>query len=135
MLQHVLGSPKWRETPLCNKRSLRNGLILPQYIYFRDRLAQAVSRRPLTAEAWVGVQVNQYRICDVPSGTGTGFCSGSSVFPCHHHSIVFSILMYHLGDEQYSRWWPQFRDIGSSDQCDTTRAPTAISVWWKWQGK
>jgi hypothetical protein len=24
-----------------------------------------------------------------------------------------SILIYHLGEEQYVRWWPQFRDIVS----------------------
>jgi hypothetical protein len=22
-----------------------------------------------------------------------------------------SILVYHLGDEQQARWWPQFRDV------------------------
>jgi hypothetical protein len=25
-------------------------------------------------------------------------------------SKLFSMLMYHLGDEQQARWWPQFRD-------------------------
>jgi hypothetical protein len=23
----------------------------------------------------------------------------------------FSMLMYHQGDEQLARWWPQFRDV------------------------
>jgi hypothetical protein len=28
------------------------------------------------------------------------------------------MLIYHLGDEQYTRWWPQFRDIVSTLRYD-----------------
>jgi hypothetical protein len=44
-------------------------------------MAQAVSRRPLTAEARVRVRVNQCGICGGQSGTGTGFSPSSSVSP------------------------------------------------------
>ena len=45
-------------------------------------MAQAVSRRPLTAEARFG----PCGICGGQSGTGTGFSPSTSVFPCQFHS-------------------------------------------------
>jgi hypothetical protein len=53
-------------------------------------MAQVVSRRPLTAEARVHARVNPYGIYGGQSGTGTGFSSSSSVFPCQYlyHSTV-----------------------------------------------
>jgi hypothetical protein len=50
--------------------------------------AQVVSRRPLTTEARVRARVNLCGICGGQSGTGTGFCPSSSVFPCQYHSTV-----------------------------------------------
>jgi hypothetical protein len=47
-------------------------------------MAQVVSRRPLTAEA----RVNQCGIYGGQNGTGTGFSTSSSVFPCQYHSTV-----------------------------------------------
>jgi hypothetical protein len=44
-------------------------------------MAQAVSRRPLTAEARVRARVTPCGIWGKQSGTGTGFSSSSSVFP------------------------------------------------------
>jgi hypothetical protein len=44
-------------------------------------VAQAVSRRPLTAEARIRTRVNPCGICDGQSGIGTGFSPSSSVFP------------------------------------------------------
>jgi hypothetical protein len=49
-------------------------------------MAQAVSRRPLTAEARVQSRVSPYRTCGGRSGTGTGFSPSTSVFPCQYHS-------------------------------------------------
>jgi hypothetical protein len=49
-------------------------------------MAQAVSRRPLTAEARVRSPVSPCEICGGQSGTGTGFFPSSSVFPCQFHS-------------------------------------------------
>jgi hypothetical protein len=43
-------------------------------------MAQAVSRRPLTAE------VGSCGICGGQSGNGTGFSPSTSVFPCQFHS-------------------------------------------------
>jgi hypothetical protein len=51
-------------------------------------MAQAVSRRHLTAENRVRARAKLYLICGGQSDTGTGLSSGSSVFPCHHHSTV-----------------------------------------------
>ena len=48
-------------------------------------MAQAVSRRPLTAEAWVRSRVSPCRICGRQSGTGTGFSPSTSVFRCQFH--------------------------------------------------
>jgi hypothetical protein len=31
--------------------------------------------------------------------------------PASSSSPWFSMLTYHLGDEQYARWWPRLRDI------------------------
>jgi hypothetical protein len=51
-------------------------------------MAQAISRRPLTAEARVRACVNPCEICGGKSGTGTGFSPSSSVFPCQYHSTI-----------------------------------------------
>jgi hypothetical protein len=49
-------------------------------------MAQAVSRRPTTAEARVLSRVSQCGICGGQSGIGTGFSPCTSVFPCQFHS-------------------------------------------------
>jgi hypothetical protein len=49
-------------------------------------MAQAVSRRPLTAETRVRSRVSPCRICGGQSGTETGFSPSTSVFPCQFHS-------------------------------------------------
>jgi hypothetical protein len=49
-------------------------------------MAQADSRRPLTAEARVRSRVGPRGICDGQSGTGIGFTPSTSVFPCQFYS-------------------------------------------------
>jgi hypothetical protein len=59
-------------------------------------MAQAVSRRPLTAEARVRALVHPCGICGRRSGTGTGFSPSSSVSPVNIIPSELSILIYHL---------------------------------------
>jgi hypothetical protein len=49
-------------------------------------MTQAVSRRPLPAEARVRSRVGPCGICGGQSGTETGFSPSTSVFPCQFHS-------------------------------------------------
>jgi hypothetical protein len=49
-------------------------------------MAQAISRRLLTAEAQVRSRFRVCGICGGQSGTGTGFSPSTSVFPCQFHS-------------------------------------------------
>jgi hypothetical protein len=54
-------------------------------------MAQAVSRRPLTAEARVRSRVSPCW-CGGQRGIGTGFSPSTSVFPCQFHSIGAPLL-------------------------------------------
>ena len=51
-------------------------------------MAQAVSRRPLTAEARLRSRVGPCGICGGQSGTGTGFSTSTPVFPCQFPSTA-----------------------------------------------
>jgi hypothetical protein len=51
-------------------------------------MAQAVSRRPLTAETWVRSRGSLCGICGGQIGTGAGFSASTSVFPCQFHSTA-----------------------------------------------
>jgi hypothetical protein len=55
-------------------------------------MAQAVSRRPVTAEARVRSWVGPRGICGGQSDTGTGFSPINSVFPCQFHSTGAPLL-------------------------------------------
>jgi hypothetical protein len=55
-------------------------------------MAQAVSRRPLIAEARFRSRVSPCGICDGQSGNGTGFSSSTSVFPGQFHSTGVPLL-------------------------------------------
>jgi hypothetical protein len=55
-------------------------------------MAQAVSRRPLTAEARVRSRVSPCEIYGGQSGTGSGFSPSTSVFPCQFHSTGAPLL-------------------------------------------
>jgi hypothetical protein len=57
-------------------------------------MAQAVSRRLLTAESRVRARVNPCEIFGGQSGTGTGFSPSFSVDPCQYHSTV--VLHIHI---------------------------------------
>jgi hypothetical protein len=60
--------------------------IIGKYrLKFGRAMAQAVSRRPLTAEARVQFRVSPCGIC-AQSGTGTDFSPSTSVFPSQFHS-------------------------------------------------
>jgi hypothetical protein len=66
-------------------KSLRitvHGCAVAQLYSFGRAMPQAVSRRPVTAEARVRSRVSPCGICGGQSGTGTGFFPSTSVFPC-----------------------------------------------------
>jgi hypothetical protein len=60
-------------------------------------MAQAVSHRPLTAEARVRNRVSPCGICSVRSGTETGFLRVLRVSPVNIIPPWFSVLVYHMG--------------------------------------
>jgi hypothetical protein len=55
-------------------------------------MAQAVSRRPPTAEARVRSRVIPCGICGRRSGTATGFSPSTSGLPCQFHSAGAPLL-------------------------------------------
>ena len=55
-------------------------------------MAQAVSRRPPTAEARVRSQVNVGFVVDKVA-LGQGFSPSTSVFPCQYHSTGATLLV------------------------------------------
>jgi hypothetical protein len=64
-------------------------------------MAQAVSRRPVTAKVRVRAHVSPCGIYGGQSGTETGFSPSSSVFTYQYHSPVASYThTIYLGDEQ-----------------------------------
>jgi hypothetical protein len=76
-------------------------------------MAQAVSRRPLTAEAQDCTGVNPCGICTGQNVIEAGYSTSSWVFSCQYHSTVTLHTHMTPRDEQQARWWPQFRDIVS----------------------
>jgi hypothetical protein len=66
--------------------------LLKLYTWKGRAMAQAVSRRPPTTEARVRSPVSPCGICGGQSGTGTGFSSSTSVFPCQFHSTGAPLL-------------------------------------------
>jgi hypothetical protein len=71
-------------TSFCDKNRL-NAFFKYSPRNFRDIVTPVVSRRPLTAGAWLRYQVSPCRIRGVQSGIGTGFYQITSVFPCQCH--------------------------------------------------
>jgi hypothetical protein len=89
----------YKETSLCwtcKWRLLNNqyywGFLFSISHFLGRAMAQAVSRRPPTAEARVRSRVSLCGICGGQSGTGTSFSPSSSVFPCQFHSTGAPLL-------------------------------------------
>jgi hypothetical protein len=57
-------------------------------MYLGRAMAQAVSRRPLTAEDRIHSLVSTCGICGGQGGTGAGFSPSSWDLLCHYHSTV-----------------------------------------------
>jgi hypothetical protein len=80
-------------------------------------MAQAVSRRPSTADAQVRSRVSLCGICGGQSGTGTGFSASSSVFPCQFHSTDAPLLGKGKGQKGHQTGY--IEGIRNSDISDT----------------
>jgi hypothetical protein len=76
-------------------------------------MAQAVSRRPLAAEARFAPGSVHAEIVVGKIVLGQVLLRVVRYFPVNVIPLWHSTLTY-LGDEQQTRWWPQFRDIVSS---------------------
>jgi hypothetical protein len=48
--------------------------------------------------------------------------------PAHIIPQWLSIFMYHMGDEQWARWWPQFRDVVSPHRHKQQLSQNGIKV-------
>jgi hypothetical protein len=71
-------------------------------------MPDALSRRPLSSEAWVRSQASLCEICGGKSGIGTGFLPSTAVFTCQYStSAPYSIFMCMLlvPEEQVDVVW------------------------------
>jgi hypothetical protein len=99
-------------------------------------ISQAISRRPVTTEAWVRAQVSTRGICGEQIGTGTGFSPSCLVFPCQYNSslavhthmspggwttgpLVAAVQRHNLSPSTWTTWRPceLLRWIDTSDTC------------------
>jgi hypothetical protein len=84
-----MGSTSRYTIPLYVRYQVTSNFSLKIFNTLRGRaMAQAVSRRLLTAEARVRSRVGSCRICGGQSGTGTGFSPSTSVFSCQFDSTA-----------------------------------------------
>jgi hypothetical protein len=67
-------------------------------------MAQAVIRRPLTAETLFCARVSICAICGRQSSTGTGFSPRYSVLSCQYYSTVALHAHISSGYEQYASY-------------------------------
>jgi hypothetical protein len=66
-------------------------------------MAQAVSRRPVTAEAWVRSHVNPCVICGGKSGIGTGCSPSSPVAPVSTMPPVLGYVVVAAGAHTHAQ--------------------------------
>jgi hypothetical protein len=66
--------------------------------------------------------------------TQTGFSKSSSVSSCRYRSTVALHAHIIRRDQQWARWWPQFRDIvypidmNNNNQCSRIKEPELFAV-------
>jgi hypothetical protein len=111
-LQFSIRCTRWNHWCLYSRILFLRGILVGPFWYLHfgihptecgRAMAQAVSRRPLTAEVRVHARVNPCEICGGQSGTGTGFLSEFFGFPLSvsfHRRCPYS---YHLENEHYVR--------------------------------
>jgi hypothetical protein len=103
------------------------GLSIPFFLYAETSLSngramvQAVSRRPLNTEAQVCVWVSPCGIRSTKVALGQVFSAFFSFPRPYHSTMALSTHIYHLGDEQQSRWQPHSIDTTSLSILSTLR--------------
>jgi hypothetical protein len=69
-------------------------------------MVQVVSRLSLATEVRIRAQVSPCAICGLQSGLGQALLRVLRFSLVSIITLWFSILIYHLEDEQKARWWP-----------------------------
>jgi hypothetical protein len=96
-------------------------------------MAQAVSRRPLTADARVRSRVSPCGICGLQSGTGTGFFPpNTSVFPVLHYSEKQKNTNHLRVPSQKKKSSTEYPNDGQNELVThrtITRATSPITAW------
>ena len=117
---------------------VRTGSLCIVQVELKSWMAEAVSRRRLTAEAQVRSQASTHEICGGHSGTGTHFSPSTSCFPLsvsfHQRSILIVIYMIlsregrtgEVWESSYSNGFPEIGECWT----ETYSRPDVYRVGW-----
>jgi hypothetical protein len=109
------------------RKQLRRGLLKFEMTYFQGRaIAQAVSRRLLTAEARFRAQNSQWGFCGGQSGTGTGFIQVLRFSPV---TIIPAMLYVHASSRAAWFNWRPADHIRPETTCNQAREIVCLFLY------